>query len=47
MVNKMLKPNPGKKGSYTIIVKKGYGVPDRSLLEIIKDIIRETDTKKK
>ncbi len=45
MANDMLKPNPGKRGSYTIIVKKGYAIPDRSFLEIIKDIIKTNETK--
>lgn len=43
----MLEPNPGKRGSYTIIVKKGYGIPDRSLWEIIKDIIKFNESKEK
>ena len=41
MKNKMLKQNKNKMGSYTIIVKKDYGVPKHDLKYYIKKILNK------
>lgn len=40
--NRLLKPNKGMKGSYTIRVEKGYGILKEPLSEVIAGIIERT-----
>lgn len=40
--NRLLKPNKGMNGSYTIVVKKDFAIPKEPLSEVISGIMERT-----